>query len=63
MKTTYVCYGLVLNSLLLFIGLLKDTNELLFPSIFFAVEIILIALLFRNLFMERDSEIWEKSNT
>ena len=61
MKTTYVCYGLVLNSLLLFVGLLRDSNELLYPSIFFAVEIILIALLFRKLFSERESEIWEKS--
>ncbi|MBT8236753.1 MAG: hypothetical protein KJO04_11215 [Bacteroidia bacterium] len=61
MKTTYVCYGLVLNSLLLFVGLLRDANELLFPSIFFAVEVILIALLFRNLFIERESEFFEKS--
>jgi len=59
MKTTWICYGLVINSFLLFIGLLRDSNELLYPSIFFAIEIILIALLFRNLFIERETEVWE----
>lgn len=59
MKTSWVCYGLLINSLLLFIGLLRDTNNLLYPSIFFAVEIILIAFLFRNLFLERETEVWE----
>ena len=57
MKTTWVCIGLVLNSLLLFIGLLSSLEDLLLPSIFFAIEIVLIVFLFWNLFSERQAEL------
>ena len=57
MKTTWICIGLVLNSLLLFIGLLSNSEEWLLPAIFFSIEIVLIVLLFWNLFTERRTEL------
>ena len=57
MKTTWICIGLVLNSLLLFIGLLSNAGEWLLPAIFFSIEIVLIVLLFWNLFSERQAEL------
>lgn len=59
MKTTWICYGLVLNSLFLFVALLNDLWESILPVLFFAMEIILIVLFFRNLFSERNTE-WGK---
>ena len=53
MKTTWICYGLVVNSLLLFVGLLIDSSELIFPTIFFGIELVLIFVLFKRLFSER----------
>lgn len=53
MKTNWICYGLVLNSFLLFVALLKDLGESIYPIVFFAVEVILIVLFFRSLFSER----------
>ena len=56
MKTTWICYGLVLNSLLLFVSLLTNLWETIFPIFFFALEIILIILFFRNLVSEHKAE-------
>ena len=56
MKTTWICYGLVLNSLLLFVTLITNLWETVFPIFLFAVEIILIALFFRNLNSDRKTE-------
>lgn len=57
MKTTWICYGLVLNSLFLFVTLLGDLWESVFPMLFFSIEVVLIVLLFRNLFAEREAEL------
>lgn len=56
MKTSWLCYGLVGNSLLLFIGLISDSEEWLLPAIFFSIEVVLIVLLFWLLFTERKAE-------
>ena len=56
MKTPWICYGLVLNSLLLFVTLLTDLWETVLPLLFFAIEIILIVLFFRSLVSERNTE-------
>jgi hypothetical protein len=57
MKATWIYYGLVLNSLLLFVILLIDLWESIFPMFFFGIEIILIALFFRNLVAERETKL------
>ena len=57
MKTNWICYGLVGNSLLLFIGLLRNSDEWVLPVIFFSIEIVLIVLLFWILFSERQAEL------
>jgi len=61
MKTTWICIGLVLNSLFLFVTLLNDLWESIFPMLFFAIEIILIALFFRNIFSERKAELGKEA--
>lgn len=60
MKTNWICYGLVLNSFFLFVALLKDLEEAIYPILFFAIEIILIVLFFRSLFTERKTDYESK---
>ena len=57
MKTTWICYGLVLNSLFLFLTLLTNLWESIIPLLLFVIEIVLIVLFFRNLFVEREAEL------
>ena len=56
MKTTWICYGLVLNSLILFVTLLTNLWESMLPLMLFLIEIVLIILFFRHLFSERQTE-------